>query len=165
MDKELRDSIMTLSDATKQEALVELLRKCVANAEQMVSTFEDTYAIRNDLRRTIEQANDLLQKLDQDKAIQELPEWNIKKDEPSLDELLSTLPMRHFSDVTTCFEACKSKSDIAKVIKTVPAYFGTLWAEYDDTSFIIVNRFFDDELGRDWEEEYWYDYPKDWQED
>ena len=84
---------------------------------------------------------------------------------PSLAELLSTLSMRHFTDVTKCFEACKSKADIAKVIKAVPPMFGTFWAEYDGCYFTIVNRFFDDELGCDWETEYWYDYPEDWKED
>jgi hypothetical protein len=43
--------------------------------------------------------------------------------------------------------------------------FGTFWAEYDDSCFVIVNRFFDDDIGEDYEEEYWYDYPEDWDED
>lgn len=51
--------------------VVELLRRCVAEAETMVHTFEGQYAISNDLRRTITAANKLLKELDQDKAIQE----------------------------------------------------------------------------------------------
>lgn len=93
-----------------------------------------------------------------------LPDWNIKKYEPSLDELL-TMPMRHIENVKKCVEACKSKSDIAKVIKAAPAYLGTFWAEYDGSYFTIVNRFFDDDIGEDCEEEYWYDYPEDWEDD
>ena len=93
-----------------------------------------------------------------------LPAWEVKKYEQSLEELL-TMPMRYIEDVKKCFEACKSKSDIAKVIKTVPGYFGTWWAEYDGSYFTIVNRFFDDDIGDYYEEEYWYDYPEDWEED
>lgn len=51
--------------------IVELLRRCTAEAENMVPTFEGQYAISNDLRRTIAKANKLLKELDQDKAIQE----------------------------------------------------------------------------------------------
>ena len=150
----------------KEQELIELLRKSIAAAEHTVETWEDmSYPISNDLRRTIKQANELLQKLDQDKVFQdELPEWNIKKqEEPSLEELLAG-SLRHIEDVKKCFEACKSKSDIAKVIKAVPGYFGTWWAEYDDYSFTIVNRFFDDDIGEYYEEEYWYDYPEDWED-
>ena len=150
----------------KEQELIELLRMSIAAAEHTVETWEGmSYPISNDLRRTIKQANELLQKLDQDKAFQdELPEWNIKKqEEPSLEELLAG-PLRHIEDVKKCFEACKSKSDIAKVIKAAPGYFGTWWAEYDEYSFTIVNRFFDDDIGDYYEEEYWYDYPEDWED-
>jgi hypothetical protein len=51
--------------------MVELLRRCTAEAENMVHTFEGQYVISNDLRRTIAKANKLLEELDQDKAIQE----------------------------------------------------------------------------------------------
>jgi hypothetical protein len=81
-----------------------------------------------------------------------------------LKELLK-LPLKYIDDVKKCFEACKSKSDIAKVIKAAPQYLGTFWAEYDDLSFTIVYRFFDDDIGEYYEEEYWYDYPEDWEED
>ena len=93
-----------------------------------------------------------------------LPAWEVKKYEPSLEELLNTLPLRHIEDIKKCFEACKSKSDIAKVIKAAPAYHGEFWAEYADHSIIIVNRYFDDEEG-DIEDEYWYDYPEDWEDE
>ena len=149
-----------------EQELVELLRKCTTGAEQMVEAFETSYEISQNLRETIKKANKLLQELDQDKAFQEeLPEWNIKKqEEPSLEELLAG-PLRRIEAVKKCFEACKSKSDIAKVIKAVPGYFGTWWAEYDGSYFTIVNRFFDDDIGEYYEEEYWYDYPEDWKED
>ena len=150
-----------------EQELIELLRKSIAAAESTVETWEDmSYPISNDLRRTIKKANELLQKLDQDKAFQEeLPEWNFKKqEEPSLEERLAG-PLRHIEDVKKCFEACKSKSDIAKVIKAIPGYFGTWWAEYGGSYFTIVNRFFDDDIGDYYEEEYWYDYPEDWEED
>ena len=55
----------------KEPELVDLLRRCTAEAEKMVHTFEGQYAISNDLRRTIAKANKLLKELDQDKAIQE----------------------------------------------------------------------------------------------
>lgn len=149
-----------------EQELIELLRKCTQSAEHVAAAFETGCEITQELKDAINKANELLQKLDQDKAFkEELPEWNIKRYEPSLDELLDTLPMRRFSDITKCFEACKSKSDITKVIKAAPPMFGTFWAEYDDHSFIIVNRYFDDELYSDWDEEYWYDYPEDWEED
>lgn len=149
-----------------EQELVELLRKSIAAAEHTVETWEDmSYPISNDLRRTIRQANELLKKLDQDKVFQEeLPDCGFKKlEEPSLEELLAG-SLRHIEAVKKCFEACKSKSDIAKVIKAVPGYFGTWWAEYDDYSFTIVNRFFDDDIGEYYEEEYWYDYPEDWED-
>lgn len=96
--------------------------------------------------------------------ISAIPPAKLTECEPSLEELLK-LPLKHIGDVKKCFEACKSKSDIAKVIKAAPAMFGTFWAEYDDSCFVIVNRFFDDDIGEDYEEEYWYDYPEDWDED
>ena len=151
----------------KEQELIELLRKSITTAEQTVETWEDmSYPISNDLRRTIKQATELLQKLDQDKAFQdELPAQDIKKQpEPSLEELLAG-PIRHTEDIDKCFEACKSKSDVAKVIKAIPGYFGTWWAEYDGSYFTIVNKFFDDDIEDYYEEEYWYDYPVDWKED
>ena len=91
-----------------------------------------------------------------------IPAVAIEEPTRSLSELLST-PMKHINDVRKCFEACKSKSDIIKVINAVPTCFGTFWVEYDEHSFIIVNSFFDGE--EDCEEEYWYDYPDNWEDD
>jgi hypothetical protein len=51
--------------------IVELLRRCTTEAENMVGAFKDNYVISNDLRRTIAKANKLLKELEQDKAIQE----------------------------------------------------------------------------------------------
>ncbi len=93
-----------------------------------------------------------------------LPAWEVKTYEPSLEELLNTLPLRHIEDIKKCFEACKSKADIARVIKAAPAYHGEFWVEYDEYCITIVNRYFDDDEG-DIEDEYWYDYPDDWRED
>ncbi len=87
-----------------------------------------------------------------------------EKPEPTLEELLK-LPLKHIQDVKKCFEACKSKSDIAKVIKAAPAMFGTFWVEYSESYFIIVNRFFDDNIKDYYEEEYWRKYPKDWEDE
>lgn len=91
-----------------------------------------------------------------------IPAVAIEEPSRSLSELLSK-PMKHINDVQKCFEACKSKSDIIKVIEAIPTYFGTFWAEYDEHSFIIVNSYFDGE--EDCEEEYWYDYPDDWEDE
>lgn len=75
-----------------EQELIELLRKTTAASEKMISAWEDQYEISTELKATIEKANKLLQKLDQDKAFQEepdiLPEWHLKKYEPSLDELM-----------------------------------------------------------------------------
>ena len=55
-----------------EHELIELLKKSIAAAEHTIETWEDmSYPISNDLRRTIKKANELLKKLDQDKAMQE----------------------------------------------------------------------------------------------
>ena len=149
----------------KEQELMELLKKSIAAAESTVETWEGmSYPISNDLRRTIKQANELLKKLDQDKAFQdELPEWNIKKqEEPSLKELL-TMPLRHIEDLKKCLEACKSKADVKKVISLAPCYLGSFEIEFDDDyrSFSVFN-YYEDGDG-DYEEEYMYDYPEDWE--
>ena len=54
-----------------EQELIELLRKCTVAAEQTVAAFEDSYEISDNLRRTIEKANELLKTLDQDEAVQE----------------------------------------------------------------------------------------------
>lgn len=91
-----------------------------------------------------------------------IPAVAIEEPSRSLSELLS-VPLKHIDDVQRCFEACKSKSDITKVIEATPAYFGKFWPEYSDHSIVIVNSFFDGE--EDCEEEYWYDYPDDWEDE
>ena len=63
--------VVDWSTSQRGPEIVELLRKCTAEAENMVHTFEGQYVISNDLRRTIAKANKLLEELDQDKAIQE----------------------------------------------------------------------------------------------
>lgn len=67
------ETLKVVDQATPQHGpeMVELLRRCTAEAENMVHTFEGQYVISNDLRRTIAKANKLLKELDQDKAIQE----------------------------------------------------------------------------------------------
>ena len=54
-----------------EQEIKELLRKCTVAAEQTVAAFEDGYEISDNLRRTIEKANELLKTLDQDEAVQE----------------------------------------------------------------------------------------------
>lgn len=92
----------------------------------------------------------------------DLPAWNFKKYEPSLEELLK-LPMRHVNDVKTCLEACKSKEDVMRVLECAPNMFGEWLVEFDDEReiFTIVNTYFDDDEG-EIEEEYCFDYPEDW---
>ena len=51
-----------------EQELIELLRKTTAASEKMISAWEDQYEISTELKATIEKANKLLQKLDQDKA-------------------------------------------------------------------------------------------------
>ena len=55
----------------KEQEIKELLRNCTTAAEQTVVAFEDSYEIGENLRRTIERANELLKTLDQDEAVQE----------------------------------------------------------------------------------------------
>ena len=92
----------------------------------------------------------------------DLPAWNLKKYEPDFEDLLK-LPMRHINDVKTCFEACKSKEDVKRVLGCIPNMFGEWLVEFDDEydTFTIVNTYFADDEG-EIEEEYVYDYPEDW---
>lgn len=94
----------------------------------------------------------------------DLPAWNLKKYEPSLEELLK-LPMRHIQNVKNCLEACKSKQDVYEVLKMVPNWFGEWEVEFDDEykEFTIINTYSDED--GDYEEEYLYDYPEDWDYD
>lgn len=83
--------------------------------------------------------------------------------EPSLEELL-TVPLRHTEDLKKCFEACKSKADVKKVISLAPSYLGPFEVDFDDDyrSFSVYNYYEDDD--GDYEEEYMYDYPVDWED-
>jgi hypothetical protein len=95
----------------------------------------------------------------------DLPAWNFKKYEPTLEEL-RMMPMRHINDVKACLAACKSKRDVFEVLKIIPNMFGEWLVEFDDEydTFTIVNTYFDDDEG-ELEEEYCYDYPEDWDYD
>lgn len=91
-----------------------------------------------------------------------IPAVAIEEPTRSLSELLN-MPMKHINDVQRCFEACKSKSDINKVIEAAPTYFGRFWPSYSEHSIVILNNYFDGE--EDYEEEYWFDYPEDWEDE
>lgn len=86
----------------------------------------------------------------------------IKESSRHLHELLR-LPLKHTDDVLKCFKACKTKTQVVKVIRRAPAMFGTFEAEFDDERriFTIYNTYFDGD--EDCEEEYRYDYPEDWE--
>lgn len=93
----------------------------------------------------------------------DLPAWNFKKYEPTFEELLM-MPMRHIEDIKKCFEACKSKQDVLRVLELAPNMFGEWLVEFDDEYkiFTIINTYYDDDEG-ELEEEYCYDYPEDWE--
>lgn len=93
-----------------------------------------------------------------------IPAVAIKESSRHLHELLG-VPLKHTDDVLKCFEACKSKTQVVKVIRRAPTYLGTFDAEFDDECriFTIYNTYFDGE--EDCEEEYWYDYPEDWEDE
>lgn len=92
----------------------------------------------------------------------DLPAWNLKKYEPTLEELLM-MPMRHIQNVKDCFGACTSKADVFKVMKLVPSMFGHLDVDFDDEyeGFTIVNTYTDEDGFQ--EDHYWFDYPADWE--
>lgn len=92
------------------------------------------------------------------------PAVAVKESSRHLHELLN-VPLKHINDVLRCFEACKSKTQVAKVIRRAPAMFGTFDVEFDDELriFTIYNTYFDGE--EDCEEEYQYDYPEDWEDE
>jgi hypothetical protein len=95
----------------------------------------------------------------------DLPAWNLKKYEPSLEELLM-MPMRHIQNITDCLEACTSKRDVLRVLELAPNMFGEWTVEFDDEYkiFTVINTYFDDDMG-EVEEEYCFDYPEDWEEE
>ncbi len=92
----------------------------------------------------------------------EVPTQEFAEYEPDLEDLLK-LPMRHIEDIKKCFEACKSKQDVLRVLELAPNMFGEWTIEFDDEydCFTIINTYFDDDEG-ELEEEYCYDYPDDW---
>lgn len=94
----------------------------------------------------------------------DLPTWNFKKYEPSLEELLK-LPMRHIQCVKDCFAACKSSEDVFAVINLIPNMFGDFTPTFNnkDRCFSVLNTYFDGQLNDEYEEEYEFDYPDDWE--
>lgn len=83
---------------------------------------------------------------------------------PDLEDLLK-LPMRHIQNVKDCLEACKSKSDVLKVLELTPDMFGEWTVEFDAEYkiFTVINTYYDDDEG-ELEEEYCYNYPEDWED-
>ena len=81
----------------------------------------------------------------------------VNLDGSKLDELLSK-PMTHISDVRKCFNYCKDKNDIEKVIKMIPNCFGSFEVEYDEDeeTFTIINYY--EENGVDECEEAEYEF-------
>lgn len=58
-----------------------------------------------------------------------------------LDKLLSK-PMTHIGDVRACFNYCRDCRDVERVIKMIPAVFGSFTVDYDtgdDETFLITN--------------------------
>lgn len=63
--------------------------------------------------------------------------------ESKLDSLLRK-PMLHISAVRDCFNHCRTKQDVERVIDMIPSVFGTFEVEYDDEDesvFIITNEY------------------------
>lgn len=64
-----------------------------------------------------------------------------------LDELLEK-PMTHISDVRRCFNYCQNGPDVERVIKMIPAVFGTFEVDFRDSdetdTFIIINEWLED---------------------
>lgn len=82
---------------------------------------------------------------------------------PSLLEKLLSKPMLCLRDAERCFEVCKSKNDVRKVLAMIPNGFGDFVVEFNDEykEFFVTNTYFDDDAG-ELEEEYCYEYPEDW---
>jgi hypothetical protein len=49
--------------------------------------------------------------------------------------------MTHISDVRACFDLCEDEVDVARVIRKIPAGFGSFSADFfdDGTGFTLVN--------------------------
>lgn len=60
--------------------------------------------------------------------------------ESNLDTLLRK-PMEHIHNIHECFNYCKDRNDIKRVIKMIPNYFGSFEVEYseDNKTFTIIN--------------------------
>lgn len=60
--------------------------------------------------------------------------------ESKLDTLLRK-PMTHISDVRACFNYCTNGKDVVRVIKSIPAMFGTFTVDFNDDgeTFVITN--------------------------
>lgn len=63
----------------------------------------------------------------------------------TLDDLLKK-PMTHISDVRTCFNYCVNAKDVVRVIKSIPAMFGTFSVKFNDDgeTFLITNSYDED---------------------
>jgi hypothetical protein len=81
----------------------------------------------------------------------------LKSETSILDDLLAK-PMRHISDVRRCFNYCTDGNDVEKVMKMIPACFGTFEVEYgeDEETFTIINYY--EENGIDEYEEAEYEF-------
>lgn len=81
----------------------------------------------------------------------------VNLDGSKLDKLLSK-PMAHISDVRECFNYCKDRNDVEKVIKMIPNCFGSFEVEYDEDeeTFTIINYY--EENGVDECEEAEYEF-------
>ena len=93
--------------------------------------------------------------------------WGLELEEihePTLEELIGKTWL-HISDVTACFEVCKSKADVERVIELAPTHFGHFEVCFNDEDeyFTITNTFY--ERDEACEEEYDFDYPEDWEYD
>jgi hypothetical protein len=144
--------ITFMADLTEDD--VRALKKCFYDAMQEAMEIGPCWELQ------LEEIKD-----EPEPEVTDLPAWNLKKYEPSLEELLK-LPMRHIRDVEKCFEFCKSKQDVLRVLELTPNMFGEWTVEFYDEykTFTILNTYFDDDEG-EFEEEYYYDYPEDWDYD
>jgi hypothetical protein len=85
------------------------------------------------------------------------------EDDRGLTQLLKK-GFEHISEVVAAFDACLSKADVTKVIKSVPAMFGTFIVEFNDEerNFVVDNTFYDDDIGDVFDESFYFEYPDNW---
>jgi hypothetical protein len=143
-----------MADLTEDD--VRAMKKCFYDAMQEAMEIEPCWGLQLEEQKFEGEPNP---------EATDLPAWNLKKYEPDLEDLLK-LPMRHIRDVEKCFEFCKSKQDVLRVIEVTPNMFGEWTVEFDDKhkTFTVLNTYFDDDEG-EIEEEYYYDYSEDWEEE